>query len=495
MTYFNRHDGSENLFCYMSSTSQGNQQSPTLRIYPNDTIDLTLRNCFSEGYSSLSSIPMLLNTSHPCGSHTLTKTSTNIHFHGFVIPATCHIDLVVSNVINYNEEYRISFTIPDIPKQRPGLYWYHPHIHRTTDTTVRGGASGAVIVEGIENLQPLVGGLSEQILIFRDTTRPGIFSMNYVTIITSVNKERKEPSFPTLTVRPNEKQFWRVLNAASGTFFYFQLEYNGVVQSFDVVSVDGFPLYIRDSDNGNHPERNIYSTTAILIAPASRYELIIKTPKVGDIAYLKSKISNIDGTRHGSEGILFQLFPSPTAPPAEVIIPVAEKENIQRYSVLQNSEWKEMKNEKPDKTRLFYFDQFINRTGGIFLFYLTEEGKAEALFNSNPSIPPLLTIYNNRTEDWIIQNRVNDVHTFHIHQGHFFLLSRNGKSATSFENQFLDNVVIPGTVSEKPPYENVTIRLDFRKFEIGDYVMHCHLLFHEDHGMMQKIRVIDSGNS
>jgi hypothetical protein len=81
MTYFNRHDGSENLFCYMSSTSQGNQQSPTLRVYPNDAIDLTLRNCFSEGYSSLSSIPMLLNTSRPCGSHTLTKTSTNIHTH------------------------------------------------------------------------------------------------------------------------------------------------------------------------------------------------------------------------------------------------------------------------------------------------------------------------------------------------------------------------------------------------------------------------------
>jgi hypothetical protein len=354
MTYFNRDDEKETIFCYMSSYSSSGLQSPTLRLYPNDTLDITLRNCFSEGYTTISSVPMLLNTSHPCGSTFLTKTSTNLHFHGFVVPAICHIDLVVSNVINYNEEYRIRFTIPDIPTQRPGLYWYHPHIHKTTDTTVRGGASGAVIIEGIENIQPLVGGLPEQVLIFRDTTRPGIFSMNYVSIITAANKAGKTPSFPTLTVRPNEKQFWRILNAASGTFFYFQLEYHGIIQSFDVVSVDGFPLYLKDDENGKHPERNLYTTNALLIAPASRYELIIKTPKFGDIAYLKSKISNIDGIRHGSEGILFQLLPSLTAPLAEVVIPMAKKENIQRYSLLQNREWKEIKAEKPEKTRFFY---------------------------------------------------------------------------------------------------------------------------------------------
>ena len=55
----------------------------------------------------------------------------------------------------------------------PGLYWYHPHIHGISEAAVLGGASGALIVEGIQNVNPEVAGLPQQVLMIRDNLVPG----------------------------------------------------------------------------------------------------------------------------------------------------------------------------------------------------------------------------------------------------------------------------------------------------------------------------------
>jgi FtsP/CotA-like multicopper oxidase with cupredoxin domain len=69
-------------------------------------------------------------------------------------------------VINQGESYTYDLKIP--ANQPAGLYWYHPHIDGISESALQGGATGAIIVEGIENIQSAVGGLPEQILIFRD---------------------------------------------------------------------------------------------------------------------------------------------------------------------------------------------------------------------------------------------------------------------------------------------------------------------------------------
>jgi FtsP/CotA-like multicopper oxidase with cupredoxin domain len=50
----------------------------------------------------------------------------------------------------------------------PGLYWYHPHIHGIAEAAVLGGASGAIVVDGIQNIEPAVSGLRQRILMIRD---------------------------------------------------------------------------------------------------------------------------------------------------------------------------------------------------------------------------------------------------------------------------------------------------------------------------------------
>ena len=78
------------------------------------------------------------------------SSSTNIHFHGLQIPPTCHQDNAVLTIINSGETFVYNINFPfDHP---PGLYWYHPHMHELSEAAVLGGASGALIIEGIDQL-------------------------------------------------------------------------------------------------------------------------------------------------------------------------------------------------------------------------------------------------------------------------------------------------------------------------------------------------------
>jgi FtsP/CotA-like multicopper oxidase with cupredoxin domain len=99
-------------------------------------------------------------------------------------------------------------------------------------------------------------------------------------------------------------------------------------------------------------------------------------------------------------------------------------------------------------------------------------------------------------EKWTIQNIAQENHEFHMHQIHFQVLSQdnftaNGSQpAPAINGQFLDMVEVPfwvGKQNVSPP--QVQLLMDFRGMDIGDFVYHCHILSHEDLGMMAIIRV------
>jgi spore coat protein A len=84
-----------------------------------------------------------------------------------------------------------------------------------------------------------------------------------------------------------------------------------------------------------------------------------------------------------------------------------------------------------------------------------------------------------------------------MHQTHFLLLSQNNfeingsRPDQTIQGQFMDTVQIPfWDGNPKHPFPSVSFRLDFRGFDIGDFVYHCHIAEHEDHGMMAIIRVL-----
>ena len=110
--------------------------------------------------------------------------------------------------------------------------------------------------------------------------------------------------------------------------------------------------------------------------------------------------------------------------------------------------------------------------------------------------PPAITATQGTVEEWVVQNRTLENHEFHLHQTHFLAESQNnfelnGSPQVPADNgQYLDTVQVPfWDQNPHHPFPSVTLRIDFRGNDIGDFVFHCHILVHEDLGMMNIVRV------
>jgi FtsP/CotA-like multicopper oxidase with cupredoxin domain len=106
-----------------------------------------------------------------------------------------------------------------------------------------------------------------------------------------------------------------------------------------------------------------------------------------------------------------------------------------------------------------------------------------------PDDPPSIVTHQGAVEEWTIENRAKENHQFHIHQIHFLLEKVHGIPVPARKRQFLDTVDVP-LWSGTGPYPSVTLRLDFRGPDIGDFPYHCHILEHEDDGMMAIVRLL-----
>src|ERR1700734_1778723 len=164
-------DGSMH-FCYLLADGT---QAPTLRLNPGDLLLLHLKNNLVDRETDAaidmpSHDPMMASMAATCGNGSMTALSTNLHFHGLTVPPVCHQDDVLKTSISPGAPpFLYRFRIPD--DEPPGLYWYHPHIHGFSNAQVLGGASGALIIEGIERANQSLAGLPERVLIVRDQSQ------------------------------------------------------------------------------------------------------------------------------------------------------------------------------------------------------------------------------------------------------------------------------------------------------------------------------------
>jgi hypothetical protein len=141
--------------------------------------------------------------------------------------------------------------------------------------------------------------------------------------------------------------------------------------------------------------------------------------------------------------------------------------------------------------RALYFSENSDQT----TFFITVDGQKPEVFA--PDNPPAIETTQSPVEEWTIQNRSQENHEFHIHQIHFMVMSQNdfqingSHPVQASQGQMLDMIEIPfWDGNPAHPYPSVTLRMDFRGHDIGDFVFHCHILNHEDEGMMAIIRVL-----
>ncbi len=432
-----------------------------------------------------------------------------------MIPPVCHQDDVLHTSIQPADaafEYRIR--IPAY--QPPGLYWYHPHLHGLTREQVVGGASGALVVEGIERANREVTGLPERVFVIRDedllnptavpstnipAAPPAILdrdgdarntangsgtpakdlSLNFV----SVPYPTYRPA--TLRMRPLERQFWRVVNASSITYLNLQMLVEEKPQALGVVAVDGAPV----NDNG-HGGNYVISQTHIGIPPGGRSEFIVKAPAEGTSATLITRSVNTgpagenDPTRP-----LLSIVTSADAPEPQSFLPAVASSG--EATAKPDLPW--LGSVKPIRTRRLYFSeapQNPSDPNGATNFYLTVEGQTPALFDPDHFLPNIV-VQQGDVEDWVIENRSQELHDFHIHQVHFVMLEWFG---LPINEPFLrDTIPVPFWDGRTKQYPSVKLRMDFRDpHAIGLFPYHCHLLEHEDGGMMGVIQVEPAKN-
>src|SRR6202522_1484735 len=242
--------------------------------------------------------------SDPCDSNTMSLSSTNLHFHGLTVPAVCHQDDVLKTSIQPGDPpFQYKFRIPE--NEPPGLYWYHPHIHGFSKPQVLGGASGAIIIEGIERANKEVAGLPERVLVIRDQDllNPHAPPARFEPVIpkmlidrdgdavnngTGFGKPAKDlsvnyvpvpyPDYPpaVIKMKPGERQLWSVLNASAITYLNLAVLYDRKPQELGIVALDGVPV------NADGVTKNVLNgQNHIGIPPGGRAEFIVQGPHAG----------------------------------------------------------------------------------------------------------------------------------------------------------------------------------------------------------------------
>jgi FtsP/CotA-like multicopper oxidase with cupredoxin domain len=257
-----------------------------------------------------------------------------------------------------------------------------------------------------------------------------------------------------------------------------ELNYDGAAQPLEVVALDGVPT---GSQDGTARGKSIVFQH-ILIPPAGRAEFIVTAPSA-HVAYAALRTRNVDTGPDGDNDPARPLVAretSASARAAGVVMPlVSAHPPVARFAGLSEC--------KPSAHRKLYFSEVLSNPAdpnNPTNFFITVDGQTPRLFDPNNT--PAIVTKQGAVEDWTIENRALENHEFHIHQIHFLPLARNGAAVP--DTQFLDTVQIPywpGT----GPYPSVKLRMDFRGPTVGDFVYHCHILGHEDGGMMAIIRV------
>ena len=462
-------------YCYVYINNGTPVEAPTLRLNPGDHLVINFTNNITVVGRSFKSrhapmapmemgdVKMAALTGDPCNGGMVTDTSTNIHFHGLNIPPVCHQDEVVKTVIpNNGVPFQYSTQIP--ANDLPGMYWYHPHAHGFSAPQVYGGAAGALIVQGSNSLTQ---GLNERILVIRRnpdalTDDDGEFSVN----LQPANYPRRP--LPKINVTAGKREYWRVLNASTNGFLALQL-FQSQAEPLQLISVDGIPLTTPTT------------MTTIMVPPAGRVEFITPALVANQQAFFQTagfqtgpigdpmdaaNLASVVVTTGSRDEVLTAA--APAVPPATV---------APRFSGLASV--------TPATTRSLYFSEQNVGTNGPGGFFITVTGQRPMLFD--PKNPPAIIAKLGTTEDWTISNQTGEAHAFHIHQVHFLVMAINGQA---LPNPYLADTVTVPNWNGTGPYPNVTVRMDFRDPNIaGSFVYHCHILDHEDGGMMATIVV------
>ena len=373
---------------------------------------------------------------------------TNIHFHGLHLSPTGSSD----NIFRVVEPGETAKYVLDIPINHPtGTFWYHPHLHGLATTQVGGGMSGLIKIEGLEDLLPsALNNITQQTFVLKafpwslngSSTNPIYKWANYFTVNGQIN--------PVINISSGETQLWQFANIDPATFYNITLPGH----TFHIIAEDGNPVW------------EVWDGKNLVLPAGKRFEVLVTGGENGTYP-LKSLPYNRSGF-------------SPTSEVTLATVNVQGKDGAQTTEVTPSSlvPRHDLGDAQIQTQRTLVFNgspdnQTATRFGDVGTNQIN--GK---VFEHN-RVDYIVKLGD--VEEWTLKNSDNEDHTFHIHVNDFQVMSVNGQPYNAHGLQ--DTVVLPQG-------GEVVVRIPFTDF-VGKFVFHCHILPHEDTGMMGIVEVVD----
>jgi FtsP/CotA-like multicopper oxidase with cupredoxin domain len=366
---------------------------------------------------------------------------TNLHVHGLHVSPIGNSDNVFIH-IHPGQTFHYSYKFPN--NLSPGTYWYHSHAHPISAPQVAGGMSGVIIVDGLQQyLPPELRNVTEHVIALKDFQVQGnTVKTEDLKIGAPTNRTINGQMNPTVHIRPGEVQLWRLANISANIYYNVQLQ----GQQFQVIAHDANPV------------DRIWAADSLLLAAGARFDVLVRGGPPGSTQLQTLPYSTGPDGNQFPQATLATLV-SDGAPTRPVALPptFAPTEDLSRATVTAR--------------RMIVFSE--KETEAVEQYFI----------NGRQFDPNRVDIQSklNTVEEWTVRNDSDEEHSFHVHVDDFQLMSIN--SRPHYGHGWQDTASIP-------PKGQIVIRIHFTNYT-GKTVLHCHILNHEDAGMMAVLEIVN----
>jgi FtsP/CotA-like multicopper oxidase with cupredoxin domain len=379
------------------------------------------------------------------------QESTNLHFHGLHVPPDGTADNIFLE-LPPGESLTYAFRIP--ANHPAGLYWLHPHLHGSVARQVSLGLAAPLVIRGALDAIPEVAAAREHILVLQDfeldrqgrPVDPGMGAMmagREGSLVTVSGRTR-----PRYAIEQDGLLRLRLVNASASRFYRLSLEDH----PFHIIATDGGSVAIPQT------------VEEFLLAPGERRDVLVQGVRGGgsyrllNLPYNRGSLGMMGGTlgtRTPFE-IASVVYEGRVASPADVPQALGDVERLPAGPL----------------RRTFVLSEAMGMVRGRGMgmrFLINGREFDHARIDDRVRLGAV--------EDWEYVNTTDMDHPMHVHTNAFQRVGADGQA----EPAWLDGVVVPARGRAR-------IRIRFTDFA-GTVVQHCHILDHEDLGMMSTVLI------
>ena len=468
----------------------------TLRVRPGDTLSITLRNRLLPEPGPQ---PSDINTPH-------NFNTTNFHSHGLHVSPSGNAD----NVLRLMPPQSTSLVEIHIPQDHPtGTFWYHSHVHGSTALQVSSGMAGAIIVENPDDPRsldsvPEIRAAKDQVLLLQqisydatgeienyDQFGPGGWAQS--GRLPTINGQ----IMPVFELRPGEVQRWRLIHGGIRETFQIGItrQDGSDPWTLNEIALDGLSLGYMNS------------WKEVELQPGYRSDVLVKAPPL---------------PKGAKEGVYY-VYDQPTSAEKSLLLTAEARQPLAKVVVrgaamamalpcatsgpgcAALARTKAMTDitdadlTGPAQEVSFMIGQAARQADGRYAYCPDDKDPDCALrfmVNAQPfpgDGPRQLTL--GTASEWTVQTlpvpgtpedqKIIVAHPFHIHVNPF-QMTRPGPQGV-METVWRDTQLVR-------PGDRLTLRSRYEDY-IGTYVLHCHILDHEDQGMMELVEVVEPGGT